>query len=128
MRCEPDSRRYGFGGALRLHKTDEFSSVFHFRRSVAGTHFRVFACPNGKDHPRLGLVIGKRMAKRSVCRNRIRRLIREVFRHHQAQLVGVDVVVRLHRPLDITQTELACAEISDLLQRARQRALRVLPC
>ena len=128
MRCEPNSRQYGFGGALRLHKTDEFSSVFHFRRSAAGDYFRVFACPNGKNHPRLGLVIGKRMAKQAVCRNHIRRLIREAFRHQQALLGGVDVVVRLQQPVNVTQVQQACAEIRALLLRARQRALRELVC
>jgi ribonuclease P protein component len=49
------------------------------------------------DTGRLGLVVSKKCEKTSVGRNRIKRLIRESFRHHQTQLSGLDIVV-LARP------------------------------
>ena len=48
---------------------------------------------NSKSHARLGMAVPKRQLKRAVDRNRIKRLIRESFRKHQAQLQGLDVVV-----------------------------------
>jgi len=51
--------------------------------------------PNGKHIPRLGLVISKRFAKNAVQRNRIKRLIRESFRHHKVLLTGLDIAVLL---------------------------------
>lgn len=48
---------------------------------------------NGLEHARLGLVVGKRVDKRAVTRNRVKRLVRESFRQHQQELVGLDIVV-----------------------------------
>lgn len=48
---------------------------------------------NDLDHPRLGLVIGKKSVKLSVERNRLKRLMRESFRLHQDDLVGWDIVI-----------------------------------
>jgi len=39
------------------------------------------------------MAVPKRQLKRAVDRNRMKRLIRESFRQHQAQLRGLDVVV-----------------------------------
>ncbi len=56
-------------------------------------HLTVLARQNGLDHARLGLAISKRMIKTAVGRNRVKRQIRESFRHHQTQLAGLDIVV-----------------------------------
>jgi len=48
---------------------------------------------NGLDHARLGLAISKRVSKRAVERNRIKRLLRESFRRVRHQLPAVDMMV-----------------------------------
>jgi len=75
-------------------KTDEFSSVFHLRNARSNTLFQVYARPNGLDHPRLGLVVGKKVAKRANRRNYIKRTVREWFRLHRDTLPPMDFVVR----------------------------------
>jgi ribonuclease P protein component len=47
---------------------------------------------------RLGLVIPKRLARRAVLRNLIKRLAREAFRHALPGLPAVDMVLRLSKP------------------------------
>ena len=42
---------------------------------------------------RLGLAIAKKRIRRASARNRIKRLVRESFRYHAAELCGLDVVV-----------------------------------
>ena len=42
---------------------------------------------------RLGLAISKKVAKNAFQRNRLKRIIRESFRTHRAELLGVDIVV-----------------------------------
>lgn len=53
----------------------------------------MLAHPNLGLHARLGVIVAKRVMKRAVDRNRVRRLIRESFRHHQETLGGLDIVV-----------------------------------
>lgn len=48
---------------------------------------------NELGHARLGLAISKRVSKRAVERNRIKRLLRESFRRIRHQLPAVDLMV-----------------------------------
>lgn len=47
---------------------------------------------------RLGLVIPKRLARRAVLRNQIKRLAREAFRQVLPELPAMDLVLRLTKP------------------------------
>jgi ribonuclease P protein component len=84
-----------FGVSYRLKKTDEFSSVFAFRRSLRGGPFQLFYRPNGLASARLGVVVGKRFVRQAVKRNRIKRLAREAFRLVRAELPACDLVLRV---------------------------------
>lgn len=48
---------------------------------------------NQQGHPRLGLAISRKVARTAVARNRIKRVIRESFRHWQDRLDALDIVV-----------------------------------
>jgi len=48
-----------------------------------------------QDGPRLGLVVGKKLLKRAVDRNRLKRIIREQFRLRRSRLPAFDLIVRL---------------------------------
>ncbi len=58
------------------------------------------ASPVSGGVPRLGLVIAKKHIRLAVQRNRIKRILRETFRHHQQELGGIDAVVLARRGLD----------------------------
>jgi ribonuclease P protein component len=53
----------------------------------------VLSTSNSRNGPRIGLVISRKAAGSAVARNRIKRQIRESFRHWQAQLGSLDIVV-----------------------------------
>jgi len=59
--------------------------------------FTVLYRTNGGQDARLGLAISKKHCKLAVGRNRLKRLVRESFRHHLAELQGLDIVV-LNQP------------------------------
>ncbi len=80
----------------RLHRPSEFANVFANRRVTRGALFTLHYCPNQLEMARLGLVIAKKNASRSVTRNTIKRVIRDVFRHRRLQLSHKDYVIRLH--------------------------------
>jgi ribonuclease P protein component len=52
----------------------------------------VTLAPAASSCPRLGLAVTKRLGK-AVRRNRVKRLLREFFRRHQAELPLRDIVI-----------------------------------
>ena len=49
--------------------------------------------------PDLGVAVAKRLAKRAVDRNRLKRMIRELVWTAQANTLNKDVVVKLKKPI-----------------------------
>ena len=93
----------------RLLTPRQFKAVFDSPSGkVPGKNVLVLARLNDLDHPRLGMVIGKKSVKLSVERNRLKRQIRESYRHSQEALSGWDIVVVARKGLgDLENTELA---------------------
>lgn len=107
----------------RLLKTDDFSSVFHLRNVRSNPFFQVYAAPNQLGHARLGLVVGKKVAKQAVRRNYIKRSVREWFRLNQATLPACDFVVRARQRFGREQRNEAVIALSALFAKlARCRA------
>lgn len=98
-------KSYTFPPSHRLRSKAEFSAVFDAKVSTLRGPLVMYALPNQLGHPRMGIVIGRRVGT-AVRRNRIKRLLREAFRLHQYDLpVGYDViiVVRPHAPLILAE-------------------------
>lgn len=112
-----DTAGFGFGSSLRLHKTDEYSSVFAFRRVLRGRWFNLHYCPNSLGHARIGLVVAKKLAKRAVQRNLVKRIGRDLFRHTQADLPAHDLVLRLSARLDNVTRRMMREDMNSLLGR-----------
>lgn len=53
----------------------------------------LLATPAQLTHPRLGMAISRKVARTAVARNRIKRIIRESYRHWQTRLGAVDIVI-----------------------------------
>lgn len=90
----------GFSKKAKLIKTDEFSSVFNFRKRISAKYLVMHYQPNNLQHARLGLVVGKKTAKLSVSRNYMRRLLREFFRLQQDDICALDLVIRVQKKFD----------------------------
>jgi len=75
--------------------------------------FSVHARVNGLDHGRLGVTVSRRVSSRAVDRNRIKRKIREAFRHDPIRLCGIDLVV-IARPATLE------AEGAEIIQSLRE--------
>lgn len=97
--------RATFVSAARLHRPSEYAAALKGRRVARGAMLVVSTprepAPAGAQ-ARLGLIIAKRFAARSVTRNTIKRVIREAFRHRQHLLPQQDFVFRLHSPVAVT--------------------------
>jgi ribonuclease P protein component len=103
----------GFPRAARLLKASQFRRVFQRARRVYDQNFTILARTNGEQPSRLGLAISKKQARRAVDRNRLKRLVRESFRHHKAALHGLDIVV-MARSHALTRSN---RELSEALER-----------
>lgn len=66
---------------------------------------------------RLGLVVGKKQLKKAVDRNRLKRIAREVFRLHRAQLPDLDLVLRLGSKVRRPEIKMLGQEIQHLMSR-----------
>lgn len=78
---------------MRLRETRDFKRVFGSKQKVVTSCFALYYAPNTHQVARLGVVVSKRNVRLAHKRNRIKRLCREHFRVHHAQLVGYDWVL-----------------------------------
>ena len=90
-------------GGWRLQEASAFDAVFRGNRfRVSSQTFLLLAMENDLDQSRLGLVIGKKHVKLATHRNRIKRVIRENFRHHfKSYSPTVDLIVLVRANVDV---------------------------
>lgn len=89
----------------RLRTPAQYAAVYDGRVRDSRGPLTVYALPNDLGHPRMGMSVSRRVGI-AVRRNRIRRLLREVFRRMRHDLPrGYDlvVVVRPHEPLKLPE-------------------------
>lgn len=92
----PCSGNFAFPRSLRLVNGHDFQTVFDAPDwRITDRHFLILAKRNQQPQARLGLVIGRRKARRSVDRGAIKRRAREQFRLRQHQLAGLDLIILL---------------------------------
>lgn len=106
--------RLSFRPRHRITHARQFQAVYKAKVQRAGGPLVVFSRPNDVPHARLGLSVGARVGG-AVRRNRIKRLLREAFRHGQHEFptrpgdsgtaCGFDYVinVRPHEPLAVEE-------------------------
>ena len=85
--------RAGLPREARIRRAGDFAAMRNASGRFGGRCFSVRYRENGLEHARLGLAISKRVSKRAVERNRIKRLVRESFRRFRTQLPAVDLLV-----------------------------------
>ncbi|MFW5723284.1 MAG: ribonuclease P protein component [Halochromatium sp.] len=102
----PHQPSFAFPRSARLLDAGDYDRVFAGARRSADRYFTVLAraralADESFSEPfgaaRLGLAISKRSVPRAVARNRIKRVIRDSFRHARAELPCVDLVVLCRR-------------------------------
>ncbi len=108
-----------FRRAAKLVKPAEFKEVF--RKSEASTDalFRILWRIGGRSGSRLGMAVSRKVERRAVGRNRIKRIVRESFRHWRAATSAppCDIVVLPRQ----AAAEAGNAELRRSLERHWQR-------
>lgn len=78
--------------------TRDFVVVLRAGRLLRGNGISVLLGGSNSGQGRLGLIVPKRILQRAVDRNRVKRVLREWFRHSRERLAGRDCVIRLLTP------------------------------
>ena len=87
---------FSFPPERRLHRSREFAIVWQGGRKYHTGHLIVVAASGRFEWSRLGVTVSRKVGN-AVCRNRIKRWIREYFRHLPSEFlppVDVNVVVK----------------------------------
>ena len=78
---------------ISIKENHIFRRLYAKGKSAASPCLVVYCRRNGKTQGRLGITVSTKLGK-AVCRNKIRRRIREIYRIHQGDLLpGWDIVV-----------------------------------
>ena len=104
----------------RLHVSAEYHAVFGEGRRVSGTFFRLnVRLPLEGSRTRLGVTVSKRVDKRAVVRNRLRRQARECFRILRDGLPAGDYVLLAKPEAGKAEAAAVRADLLSLFDRAR---------
>lgn len=85
--------RHNFPRAARLLQALDFAVLRHNSKRVSSLYFQVTYRSTGLPLARLGMAVSRRVSKRAVIRNRIKRQVRESFRCCRESLLPVDVLI-----------------------------------
>lgn len=92
LRVADQRRTLGLPPAARLRRRPEIQRVQRGGVRRAGRLLVVLALPSTAQAPRMGLAVSRKVGN-AVVRNRVKRRLREVWRHLRVQLPAMDVLV-----------------------------------
>jgi ribonuclease P protein component len=84
---------YSLPRTARLLKAGDFAALRGKSKRISVRHFLAEFSPNEQPTCRLGQAVSRRVSKRAVDRNRIKRLVRESYRHVRSELPCVDILM-----------------------------------
>ena len=95
---EPGNRAgFRFPKGSRLRNSREFRAVVSAHGPKKTRHFVVYQAPNAELGPRLGISVSSRVG-RAAERNRVKRRLREFFRHNRGHLMASSDTVIIAKP------------------------------
>jgi len=83
--------------AVRIRRRREFLALQRDGRRRHTSHFVVIRCLSSTASSRLGVTVSSRIGN-AVVRNRVKRVVREVFRSRRADLLPVSDVLVIAKP------------------------------
>ena len=106
--------------AARLRKSGDFQRVRQQGRSMSSRLLILAWSPNKVKRLRIGFVVSKRISKRAVERNHLKRLLGEAVRAYLPGLSpGMDVVFSARNAASAATLQTLAGDIRILLQRAK---------
>ena len=108
--------RYTFKKIERLRRRSEFSALFQTGKRIHSEYLTVILCKNTSGMRRIGLVVGKKVEKAAVRRNRMKRLLREFFRLNKHRLpASQDILIVARKNFSSMKYQDLCRELEKVL-------------
>ncbi|KUJ72350.1 ribonuclease P protein component [Thiomicrospira sp. WB1] len=124
-RPEPlEASSHAFPKSVRLTTPADYQAVFADASKFANRHWTFIVRVNHHSLPRLGLAISKKQLPKAVCRNRVKRLAREVFRQQKSSLSGYDIVVLGRRGMTEHDNATLIKSFEHLVRKIRRSGLK----
>jgi len=111
--------------SARLLRPGDFTALRQSGKRIATKYFQCEFRPNSTPSARLGMAVSRRVSKRAVERNRIRRQIRETFRLQRPNLPHCDILIIARTSAATTDSRILRAELTDLWRKLAAQADRI---
>ncbi len=104
---------------ITFRNKKQFNRVFEFGKSYVSKNLVLYALPNDLDYNRLGFIISKKVGN-SVTRNRLRRILKEVYRNKKESIKdGFDMIFIVRHRASNLDYRTAEGEFVKLLKKAK---------
>jgi len=108
--------RYTLKKTERLRRRSEFSALFQSGKRIHSEYLTVILSTNTSGMRRLGLVVGKKVGKAAVRRNRMKRLLREFFRLNKHRLpASQDILIVARKDFSFMKYRDLCHALEKVL-------------
>ncbi len=112
------ARKEGLSRRHRFVGRGSFTAALRSPRKLRSRAILLHIATGIPGESRLGVAAPKRLTRRSVDRNRMKRLAREAFRRHGAKAAGLDLVVALRETWRREDEGAWLAQLRELLDQA----------
>lgn len=122
MQDSQSSIKTTFPKSERLLNAADYRFVFD-NASIRASHpsLLILSRPNQKTQARLGVIVAKKNIKKAVRRNRIKRIVRESFRHQRNYLPPIDVIVLARSSADTLKNDEVFSILVGLWKRVSKK-------
>jgi ribonuclease P protein component len=117
----PSAQAHGFPRRHRFDARGSFGPLLGPGRKARGELAVVHAGAGRPGASRLGIALTRRLVPLATDRNRVKRLVREIFRRHRVKTAGVDCVVTLRGKWHAGDARALDAEIRGLFDQIAAR-------
>ncbi len=108
--------RYTLTKGERIRRRSEFTALFQSGKRIHSEYLTVILRRNTSGTRRLGLVVGKKVGKKAVRRNRMKRLLREFFRLNKHRLpASQDILIVARKDFSFMKCQDLCRELEKVL-------------
>jgi len=105
----------------RIRDTKDFAKIYKKGSFFSSKYFNANFLSNRGNPTRLGFVVGKKVSKKAVTRNRLKRQLREAARRLYDQAPrGYDIVISVKKEAVVAKPAELETEIQKLFQRIGQ--------